>query len=73
MPIDPMVWSDRCDVAGVIGCSLIDAPVGSTGVVVLDVFAEQASELALVPDDGSVQEFAAQCSDPSFGECVGLG
>jgi hypothetical protein len=70
--LDPIVWSDRCDVAGVVGCSLADSAMGPTGVVVLDVFAEQFSELVFVPDDGPVQEFVAQGSDPSFGVRVGL-
>ena len=40
------------------------------GVVVLDVVEDETFELAFVPDDGSVEEFASQGSDPSFGERV---
>ena len=43
------------------------------GVVVLDVFGDQAFELLLVPDDGAVEELSADGADPSFGECVGYG
>lgn len=60
------VWSDRGDVAGVVRGSLPDSSMWPSGVVVLDVLLEQASELALVPDDGSVQEFVAQRADASF-------
>ncbi len=45
----------------------------SVGVVVIDVVDEELFELVLVPDDGSVEEFAAQGSDPSFGDGVGDG
>ena len=38
----------------------------------LDVFFEELAELALVPDDGSVEEFVTECPDPPFGACVGL-
>ena len=38
----------------------------------LDVFFEELAELALVPDDGSVEEFVTECPDPSFGVCVCL-
>ena len=69
---DPVGWSDRCDVAGVIGGSLADFAVGPLGVVVLDVFLEQPSELGFVPDDGPVQEFVAQRAHPSFGVRVCL-
>ena len=66
--LDSVVWSDRGDVAGVVRGSLPDSSMWPLGVVVLDIFAEQLSELGLVPDDGSVQEFVAQRADPSF--CV---
>ncbi len=73
MSLDPVAWSDRDDVVGVVGCSLADSSVWPLGVVVLDVFLEQASELVFVPDDGSVQEFVAQRAHPSFGKRVCLG
>ena len=38
--LDPVVWSDRCDVVVVVWGSLADSAMGPTGVVVLDVFAE---------------------------------
>ena len=45
--------------------------MGSVLVVVVDVVADESFELVLVPDDGSVEEFASDRSDPSFGEGVG--
>ena len=30
----------------------------------------ESFELALVPDDGAVEQFAAQGPNPAFGECV---
>jgi len=45
--------------------------VGSVSVVVLDVVDDEALELALVPDDGAVEEFSADGSAPAFGERVG--
>lgn len=72
MTLDWLAWPDRGDVFGVVWCSLVDSAVGPTGVLVLDVVLEQSSELAFVPDDGSVQEFMAQSAHLSFGECAGL-
>ena len=43
----------------------------SVGVVVVDVVDDDSLELALVPDDGSVEEVSAQGSDPAFSERVG--
>jgi len=43
---------------------------GSVLVVVVDVVEDEAVELLAVPDDGSVEEFAADGSDRGFGECV---
>ena len=40
------------------------------GVVVADVVDDEPFELLLVPDDGAVEEFSADGSDPAFGECV---
>ena len=45
----------------------------SVGVVVLYIADDESFELALVPDDGSVQELASQGSDPAFSEGVGYG
>ena len=39
----------------------------------LDVVEDEAFELALVPDDGPVEQLAAQSPDPSLGEGVGHG
>ena len=41
-------------------------------VVVVDVVDEQRPKLAFVPDDGAVEKFVTQRSDPSFGIRVGL-
>jgi hypothetical protein len=40
------------------------------GVVVLDVVDDEAFELMLVPDDGAVEELAAEGSDPAFSKGV---
>ncbi len=40
-------------------------------VVVCDVVDDEAFELLAVPDDGSVEEFSSDGSDPAFGERVG--
>ena len=42
-------------------------------VVVVDVVDDAPFELLLVPDDGAVEEFAADGSNPSFGVAVGDG
>ncbi len=47
--------------------------MGPVGVVVIDVVDDEAFELALVPDDGSVEQLASQGPDPSLGEGVGHG
>ena len=39
-------------------------------VVVLDVVAHQAFELAAVPDDGAIEKLSADRSDPALGERV---
>ena len=51
--------------------SLLECSVWPVLVVVRDVVADEAFELAVVPDDGSVEELAADRSDPSFGERIG--
>ena len=51
--------------------SLAERLVGSVLVVVGDVVDEEAFELLTVPDDCSVEEFAADGSDPAF--WVGVG
>jgi hypothetical protein len=45
--------------------------VGTVGVVVLDVVDDELLQLVLVPDDGAVEELAADRSDPSFSERIG--
>ena len=42
----------------------------TVGVVVIDVVDDELFELVLIPNDGPVEQFAAQGSDPSFGEGV---
>jgi hypothetical protein len=54
----------RDDVARV-GCALAEAAVRSVRVVVLDVLDEELFEVAAVPDEGPVAEFAACGADPS--------
>ena len=53
------------------GWPLVERAVRPVGVVVLAVVDDEALELALVPDDDAVEEFAADCSDPAF--CDGVG
>jgi len=43
-----LAWADRDDFSGVVGCSLVDSAVGPMGVVVVDVFLEESSELVFV-------------------------
>ena len=50
--------------------SLIEGAVRPVGVVVVDVVGDEAFELSLVPDDGAVEQLAAQGPDPAFGERV---
>jgi hypothetical protein len=49
---------------------LVEGAVWPVGVVVVDVVDDEAFELMLVPDDGAVEEFAAQRSDPAFSKRV---
>jgi len=68
-------WSAEFDdvcVVVVVGCALVESSVGPMCVVMLDELAGEPLQLALVPDQGLVQEFVADCADPAFGECVGL-
>ena len=46
-------------------------PNSNTHVVVRDVVDHETLELALVPDDGAVEDLASQTADPAFGEGVG--
>ena len=45
--------------------------MGAVGVVVVEVVDDEAVELALVPDEGAVEQLAAKGADPAFGEGVG--
>jgi hypothetical protein len=49
---------------------LVEGAVWPVGVVVVDVVDDEAFELMLVPDDGAVEELAAQGSDPAFSKGV---
>ena len=69
---DRLAWPIVDDVVGVVGCALVEAAVGSVGVVVLEVLVEQSSELAFVPDDRAVEELVAQRANPPLGERVRL-
>ena len=44
--------------------------MGPVGVVVVDVVVDEAFELALVPDDGAVEQLATDGPDPAFRERV---
>ncbi len=69
---DRLGLSDRRDVIKVVGRPLVEAAVGSMAVVVLDVFLEKHTQLALVPDDRPVEKLMAQGANPSLGESTGL-
>ena len=47
--------------------------MGPVRVVVIDVVDDKLVELAAVPDDGAVKEFASKGADPAFGERVRHG
>src|SRR6266700_5539552 len=47
--------------------------VGSVLIVVGLVLAQDLSQMGLVPDEGSVQEFASASADPAFGDRVHAG
>ena len=47
---------------------MVERLVGSMLVEVLNVVANEAFELLLVPNDRAVEEFAADRSEPSFCE-----
>ena len=49
---------------------LLEGAVWPVGVVLLDVVEHEAFERALVPDDGAVEQLAAQGADPPFRERV---
>jgi hypothetical protein len=55
---------------GGLGWLLVERAVGSVRVVLVDVVNNEPFELVLVPDDCVVKEFAADGSDPAFGEGV---
>ena len=61
-----------CSVGG-DGWSLIERTVGPVRVVMIDVVDDKLVELAAVPDDGAVEEFASEGADPAFGERVRHG
>jgi len=53
------------------GWSLLERTMGPVGVVVVDVVDNESFELVLVPDQGAVEQVAADGSDPPFSERVG--
>ena len=59
-------------VSVVAGCWLVEASVGTVLVVVLDELCEEVMELALVPDQGPVEELVANGADPSLSEGIRL-
>ena len=69
------LWRVRRVVLGVGGTRrlLVEGSVGSVLVVVVDVVDDDAVELTLVPDDGPVEQLAAQGPDPAFSEGVRHG
>lgn len=61
------------DDGAVVGCSLAETAARSVGVVVLDVVAQELSQLSTAPDEGAVAQFAAHGADPPFRVRVGDG
>lgn len=57
---------------GVVGGCVVEAAVGAVRVVVLEVPVEESAELALVPDEGSVEEFVARGAYPALSVSVGV-
>ena len=51
--------------------SLVEGAVGPVLVVMLDDVDDEAFELALVQDDGAIEELGADGSDLAFSERVG--
>jgi hypothetical protein len=49
---------------------LLERSVWPVLVVVLDVAGDEAFELAVVPDDGAIEELSTDRSDPPLGERV---
>ena len=73
--VDPECSYSRCRclwwlVTG-LGRSLVEGSVGPVLVVVGDVVDDEPFELAVVPDDGAVEELSSDRSDPTFIEGVG--
>jgi hypothetical protein len=60
---DRLARSERDDYT-IVRRALAERTVGSVGVVVLHVVAQEPLELAAVPDERAVAEFAAHNADP---------
>ena len=56
----------------VVGCLLVEASMRAVLVVVLHELVEQPVELALVPDQGSVEQFVSDAADPAFRKGIGF-
>jgi hypothetical protein len=70
-PRDPFVAEVR-DGVGWLGWAKVAGAVGSSTVVVANVFGEHCTEVPLVDDQHAVGEFGSQGADESFGEAVRL-
>ena len=70
--LDRLAEVDHRRVTVVGGCSLAEASVGPVLVVVLEEVVEESAELAVVPDQGAVEEFVADGAHLSLSERVGL-
>ena len=58
---------------GLEGCCLIEGAVRPVGVVVVLVLTKDSQQVALVPDQGLVEEFASAAADPAFHDRVRTG
>jgi hypothetical protein len=50
---------------------LFEGAVGPAAVVVIYIVDNESFEVSLVPDDGAVEQFSSDGSDPAFSEGVG--
>ncbi len=66
-----MVEFDHGGVTFIGGCTLAETAMGPVLVVMHHELFEEPTQLALVPDQGPVQQFVADGADPSLGKRIG--
>ncbi|MGD0928910.1 MAG: hypothetical protein ABR926_27380, partial [Streptosporangiaceae bacterium] len=60
----------RCDVGPAVGWSLAERPMRPVGAVVIDVFAEDVSQVSPAGDKDPVGALAPGAGDPAFADRV---